>query len=81
MPPYQAFTFKFQHLGSLPSYLLYPRYIRIHACAFSFLLTDNRYSAFNRDSSYLSLDNQYKRTTAFNTTPSKFLALQLFAYT
>ncbi len=29
---------------------------RIHACAFSFLLTDNRYSAFNRDSSYLSLE-------------------------
>src|SRR6267378_6186476 len=48
---------------------------RIHACAFSFLLTDNRYSAFNRDSSYLSLDNQYKRTTAFNTTPSKFPCL------
>jgi hypothetical protein len=29
---------------------------RSHACAFGFLLTDNHYSAFNRDSSYLSLE-------------------------
>jgi hypothetical protein len=29
---------------------------RCHACGFGFLLTDNHFSAFNRDSSYLSLE-------------------------
>jgi hypothetical protein len=29
---------------------------RSHACAFGFLLTDNHFSAFNCDSSYLSLE-------------------------
>ena len=45
---------------------------RSHACAFGFLLIDNHYSAFHRDSSQ---NHQYKRTASFNTMPSKFHCL------
>jgi len=59
MPPYQAFTFTPERVNILVLFLVTCFILatsRIHACAFSFLLTDNRYSAFNRDSSYLSLE-------------------------
>ncbi len=59
MPPYQASTFTPERVNVLV-FLLVTCFIlatcRIHACAFGFLLTDNHYSAFNRDSSYLSLE-------------------------
>ena len=59
MPPCPASTFTPERVNILV-FLLVTCFIlatsRSHACAYGFLLTDIHYSAFNRDSSYLSLE-------------------------
>ena len=85
MPSFHIHTLRSQHLGFLTSYFnllalssLHPAVMPARLVFYSPITISLHLIAILHIS---VLNNQYKRTTAFNTTSSKFYPLQLFAYT